>query len=528
MKRRVLAAVVATVYCAPAVDAWNVVSEANEHARRGVVCAQVGNLNCAEAELLRALALAPNDVSYLTSMGGILATGQKLDAANVYLEKAVRLDPRNVSARRNLAANQWQLGQLKSAQANLEHLLRQQPNDKVSMLLLGMVSENLHDYLSAAKFLSAVPELVQQRPESQAALANAWYHTRRRQQAHLALEKLLGQTDSPQGILAAAGVAAQAEDYELAAKLFESIRSRYPDTAVVEYNIALLQFRTGRFVESEKTLVNLVNTGRANGKAYNLLGKCYEREEKLSEAVRLFRKAIELEPGEEANYSDLVVVLTKSSRLATALEVAGKTVQAFPMSAPAYINRAVVQFKLNEFTDAVRSYNRALELDPKSLDARVGLASAKWAAGMRQEAETDFQTLLEQHPHSQSIYQSYGMALLTSADTDAMIERAGTLLRQAVDLDSSQAESHFQLGLLELKKNSSSTSPQSLQRGVAELETAARLGLNDSRIHFALARGFRRIGREADAAKEMQQYQGLKAAEANANTVQTTEANEAR
>lgn len=381
---------------------------AQQHAERGVESARAGNLASAETELRTAVKLAPNDPSYLTSLGGILGMEQKFGEANVYFEKAVTIDPTDAAARRNLAANQWRLGQFKQAQANLEHLLREQPRDKVSMLLLGMVFENEHDYSRAAKLLSAVPELVEQRPESVAALASAYYHTQRRPEAHKLLEALPGPNVSPQGILAAGGVAVRAQDYSVAEKLFESIRSSFTNSS-------------------------------AQSEVYNLLG--------------------------------------------------------------------MVEMKMDQFTDAVRSYNRAVELDPKSIDAQVGVASAKWAAGMRSEAESQFQVLLKQHPREAAVYESYGTSLLSSATDDAMLEHSEVLLRKAVNLDSSRPEPHYQLGLVALKKNAADVSPQSMRQALVQLQTAVRLGLNESRVHYALARVYRRLGREDDAATEMHLYQ---------------------
>jgi Tfp pilus assembly protein PilF len=51
---------------------------AREHAEKGIQCAQAADMVCAEAELRHAVELAPNDASYLTSLGGILGMRQKL------------------------------------------------------------------------------------------------------------------------------------------------------------------------------------------------------------------------------------------------------------------------------------------------------------------------------------------------------------------------------------------------------------------------------------------------------------------
>ena len=495
---------------------------ARQHAEKGVQCVQAGDFVCAEAELRQAVKIAPNDASYLTSLGGILGMQQKLDEANVYFERAVKSDPSDATVRRNLAANQWRLGHLKEAQANLERLLRVQPQDRVAMLLLGMVSENEHDYARAATLLAGVPDLVEQRPESVGALASSYYHTGRREQGHKLLEALLGRPATPEGIFAAAGVAAQAEDFGIAEKLFESIRSSYPDTTKLEYNLALLQFRTHRVSQSEKALIDLVNQGRATGEIYNLLGHCYQEDNKLGEAARVFESAIRLDPAKESNYRDLLTTLITSKRLAAALELARKTAETFPRSAPVYRDKGMIEMKMNQFTDAVQSYSRAVELDPKSLDAKVGLASAKWASGMHAQAETEFEALIKQHPRNATVYETYGTLIVNNPSSGVRGERAAALLKKAIELDSSRAEPHYQLGMLDLKqsnaeKGTAGASPDSLRQALEQLETASRLGFNESKIHYALARVYRRLGRANDAAREMHSYQESKAAEDNAN-----------
>jgi Flp pilus assembly protein TadD len=514
MNCRVLAALIGLApYVGALAGLPDTSAEARQSAEKGVQCAQAGDMVCAEAELRRAVELAPDDASYLTSLGGILGMQQKLEQANVYFERAVKSDPNNDAARRNLAANQWRLGRFKQAQTNLERLLRVAPQDKAAMLLLGIVSENEHDYARAAKLLAAVPDLVEQRPESVAALASSYYHIGRRQEAHKVLEALLGQPAPSQGIFVAAGVAAEAEDYGIAEKLLESIRSTYPDTPALAYNLALVQFRTQRIEESQKTLFGQVNTGHATGEIYRLVGQCYEKEKNPGEAARAFENAIQLEPAVESNYRDLLNILIDAKKFAAALELARKTAEAFPRSEAAYRAEGMLEMKLDLFTDAVRSYSRAVDLNPKSLGASVGLASAKWSAGMRDKAETEFHTLLNRHPRDASVYEAYGTALLNGATDDATQGRAAALLEKAAELDSSRAEPHYQLGILYLKKSAADAPPDSLRHALQQLETASRLGLNESKIHYALARVYRRLGRENEAAREMHTYQELKAAE---------------
>ena len=444
----------------------------NSHADKAVEHIQASDLPRAEAELRAAVSLAPGDSAYLTSLGGVLGMQGKLQEANTYFERAVKINPADDVARRNLAADQWRLGQLQPAQADLERLLRAQPQDAASTLLLGMVAENLHDYARAASLLASVPYAVAERPEFVAALASAYYHTSQREKAHHLLEGLYGRAADPQGIFTAAGVAAQAGDYGVAEKLFESVRASYPDKTRLAYNLALIQFRTGRIAESQQT---------------------------LETAIR-----------EDPSHLELTAILPiEAKRLPAALEVSSKITEAFPKSAAAFRMRGLVETKMNQYTDAVRSYRRAGELDLSSLDAHLGLASAQWGAGRRAEAQAAFEVLVKQHPRNAEVQETYGTLLLEGVPDDAAEARAAALLKTAVELDGNRTEARVP----RRKSGPETGHPEALRH----LETAARLAPRESKIQFALARLYRRLGRADDAADAMRRHEELKAGEGRAN-----------
>ncbi len=479
---------------------------AKQHADKAADYIQSRDLSHAEAELQAAIRLAPTDSSYLTSLGGVLGMQGKLREANAYFERAVKANPEDAAARRNLAANEWQLGELKPAQANLERLLRADPRDHASVLLLGMVSENLRDYARAAKLLGSIPDIVAERPETVAALASACYHTAQRDKAHRLLEGLLTRSAEPQGIFAAASVAAEAGDYVVAEKLFESIRASYPDQTRLAYNLALIEYRTGRTAESQQALLALVSSGRGTGEVYDLLGQCYQAQGNTPEAMRTLEAAIHQDPSRESSYATLAAILIDAKRLPAALAAATRMTKAFPKSALALLTEAQVELKMSQYTDAVQSYRRAAALEPKSLDAQAGLASAQWGAGMRTEAQSGFELLIKQYPRAATLYETYATLLLDSAPDDAAEAHAAALLKTAVDLDAGRVESQYRLGNLALKNGSTGDALQ-------HLETAARLAPEESKIQFALARVYRRLGRADEAAHAMNRYEKLKAAD---------------
>jgi predicted Zn-dependent protease len=254
---------------------------------------------------------------------------QKLEEASQYFEKALKIDPGNLTVRRNLAADQWQMGHLQEAEGNLERILNANPHDPAAVLLLGMVAENSKNYARAAQLLASVPELVMQRPESIAALGRSYYHTGQKQKARETLESLLHQPVEPQHVFLGGEIASEAGDHETALRLFASIRSTYPDGPQLAYKTALAQYHGGHSPEAERILLDLINTGYPTSDVYNLLARSYYKQDKFEDTVRAMDQAIALEPNKESNYLDLGQMLTAHQLLTSAHEVAQKAVKEF-------------------------------------------------------------------------------------------------------------------------------------------------------------------------------------------------------
>lgn len=203
---------------------------AQTHAEGGLQLAQAGDLASAEAELRRAVELAPNDPAYLAGLGTVLAMEKKLEESTPFLKKALELGPPDRDVRRNLAANLWQLGRLQEAKQNLQMILRATPEDTGAVLLLRMVSENLKQYATAAKLLGSVPTLGRQRPESIAALARSYYRTGQPVKAREKVQDLLDRSGDSKAVFLCARRAVRQFYPQLSCLRKKSRRIRYVQT----------------------------------------------------------------------------------------------------------------------------------------------------------------------------------------------------------------------------------------------------------------------------------------------------------
>jgi Flp pilus assembly protein TadD len=500
----------AVVLCTGPAFCWpeDPAGQAQAHADRGLELARAGDLKGAEAELRLAVSLSPNEAEYLAGLGGVLGMQQKLEQAGRCFEKALRIVPGNVAVRRNLATDQWQMGRLHEAQANLERILKAKPDDASAILLLGMVEENSKNYARAAELLAKVPDLVKQRPESVAALGRSYYQTRQKQKAKETLESFLAQTAEPGNAYLGGEIASENGDAETALRLFASIQSTYPDQPRLAHRVALAQYRSGRYAEAERTLLDLIESGHADTEIYSLLAWSYYKRDRFQETVRAMDQAIQLDRAKESNYLDLGQMFVDHQQLSLAHELADKAVESIPGSFRNYMMKGMIEAKQGAFTDAIATYRRATALDPNSAEANYNLARMQWLSGRDGEAETTFEHGIKRFPQDAPTFVEYAQMLLKRAENGyAPAEaRAMSLLKQACVVDTSLAEPHYQLGNLWLRKARTS-------EALEELRIAARLNPADAKIHFALSRAYRRLGRSEAEAAELAAYDKLKTLE---------------
>jgi TolB-like protein/Flp pilus assembly protein TadD len=93
----------------------------------------------AEAASFKALELAPNDSSTLTSAGNLAATLGFLDKGLAFHQRILNNDPLQLIAHYNYANVLWKMGKLEESAAAFQHLLELNPEDWGSHGMLAMV-----------------------------------------------------------------------------------------------------------------------------------------------------------------------------------------------------------------------------------------------------------------------------------------------------------------------------------------------------------------------------------------------------
>lgn len=159
--------------------------------------------------------------------------------------------------------------------------------------------------------------------------------------------------------------------------------------------------------------------------------------------VRLWRRAVRVDPESPTAASNLGSALRASGRLAEAAESSERALRLKPDFPEAHLNVALIRAAQDRSTDAERHFRRTLELKPRSAPAHLGLAASLEGQGRMDEALREFRAAIEIEPRSAGAHNGLGVALARSG----RIGEARAEFAEAVRLDPGSAQAQNNLGL---------------------------------------------------------------------------------
>ena len=278
--------------------------------------------------------------------------------------------------------------------------------------------------------------------------------------------------------------------------------------------------KQGRLPEAEQEMREAIRLAPRNPLYHSALGGLLAKDEKLSEAKEELEKALALKPApavrtqlsERLKEVDLNfgAQLGRTGHDREGMNLAAGAAVRFPEDARIFQMLGYFQAKLQSFKEAVRSYSRALQLDPSSPGISVGLATSQFSAGLEGDSIRTLEAGIERFPSDATHYQALGVVLLQRSeggrDTKA---RARAMFAKALQLNAALEESNYQLGRMELDASE-------IDSAETHLLVAERSAPQDSRVHFVLARLYRKRGNTELAEREMKAFLAAKAVEDSA------------
>ena len=234
--------------------------QAETHAENGLRLAQTGNLQLAEEELRKAVAMAPANAVFLSNLGTILAMEHKLEESTTFFQNALNLNPADLGARGYLAAQYIQSGRLDEALQQVDELLKENPSNASAYTTKGMILMSKGNTDAAKENYTQALKINPNSPVAANNLAN---------------------------ILADEG-----RDLENALKWAQTARRNSPDDPTMADTLGWIQHKLGRDVLARDQLQFAVSKQPANPLYQYHLAMIYKETKQIREAEAALKKAL--------------------------------------------------------------------------------------------------------------------------------------------------------------------------------------------------------------------------------------------
>ncbi len=172
--------------------------------------------------------------------------------------------------------------------------------------------------------------------------------------------------------------------------LFLDMVTKVPRSAKAHYNLAYDAGRRGDREEQKTHLETAVTLFPRYYDAWATLGGMAWADKRWDEAIRLYRKSVEVHPKYENGLWGLARVLAEAGRTEEAAKAWNQAVAEAPDSYPVAYHHAAFLESQKRYDDAEREWRRAIELVNEPADAHLGLARTLAARGRPGDAEASW------------------------------------------------------------------------------------------------------------------------------------------
>lgn len=270
---------------------------------------------------------------------------------------------------------------------------------------------------------------------------------------------------------------------------------------------AVAHHRAGRLERAAAGYDEVLQRAPRAAEAWSMRGVVELQRGRPVEAIRLLRRAIELDPTDAGHHLNLGNALRGAGRLAEAIEAYERALGLAPDMVQALNNLGNARRDRGELAEACAAYRRALAREPAFFPAAANLAQVlarrhevprEEALAAQDEALSLAEAAGAQARDVANLHNARGNLLAAAGRASEAIES----YRRAVALDDAFAEAHLNLGRALARELRVEEAIDPLRRGLA-------LRPGDTTIHAQLALALRRVRREEEAAEIYRAWHAL-------------------
>ncbi len=435
---------------------------------------------------------------------GITSTKlNQLNQADQHYKKALALNPSFEDAHKNLGFNYLNEKQWKPAESELKSAIALAPNDPYPHFYLVMVYlATSRDRLAAQEAQPSLP-LLRNDPDVAFNLTKACLRTNQFEQGATILSYLEENSHlSPAQEREIALLLFEKGKYTQAAERFQRLAAADPKTWEDKYNLAVALLHANDIPGATTVLESLAAERPEDVYLLGVLGSTYESSGKNSEALRIYKKEVSVNPRDADSYLDYSKLLMDLNRYDEAVEFVTAGLQSVREPYPLFMRLGSIDMMAGKYDEARGHFDQAIAEHPDIPVGYVALAqfyfksrddekAAKVLSDARTKLKPDY--LLEYY---------YGLAL----DRLGKKEEAVSALQKAARLNSQIPDIQYELGRIYFDLNR-------LPLARAEFEKVIELNPTHSKAYFQLSRISARLGDQKNARKFAEQTKQLKQAE---------------
>jgi len=441
------------------------------HSLLGVAYTQLGNLQAAGQQFAKAVALNPHSAEARNNLGANhLALKNYRDAAAAF-ERALQISPANVSAWFNLGTSRLHLGQSAQAVSAFEKAAAFAPGDAQILVALAEAHFKAGQSRRALEF---VRQLADSSP-----------------------------TDAP--LLLSLGVLLQrnGQTEEAARYVLQALER---DAAVSEkmMGLAASSVNQGDYPTALAMLTPLKDMMEQSAAWHGMLGYTQFKLDQIEPALMHLQQAIRLDPTNEDYYLDLGELLGENQALLPNVAVFESGVKRLPNSLKMRLALAVAHLLTGNLDRAKQEVNTVLTREPGSEIAYKVLLECYEKGREPDKMQVSAAELRRLHPANPlgwyyGAFAEYEAALPGQAGLD----RAGQLIRKALELSHAEWRFHFLLGKILLAQ-------QRVGDAIGAFERTVQLHSEHAQPFYQLARALQKQGRHQESVSMMARYQEVK------------------
>ncbi|MGH9853470.1 MAG: tetratricopeptide repeat protein, partial [Blastocatellia bacterium] len=277
--------------------------------------------------------------------------------------------------------------------------------------------------------------------------------------------------------------------YREAAAFFESAQTGFPDPYQVGFNLALARVNSKDYGAAVRAGERMLVQGYRKAELYNLLSRAYAESGRTQEAYEALRTATKIDPRDETNYLDLMLLCLEHENWDLSLEISGIALEMIPGAYKVRLQRGAVFALKGQLDEAEREFLAATQAAPAVNLPYVALALVKIETNKLAEATDVLRTRRALDPKDYLVNWILAEAIAKEETQpgSAPEREAVQALEDAVRVNPGVSQPRALLASLLVKRGD-------LARATREFEAALRLDPDDAASAYQLALLYRKTG----------------------------------